>query len=83
VGAPNHVLDGGPDPPAGNGTCRPTRHPLDNGRVQSSWSPDATNSMQQGRHAAAMRAVATDSEATCFNYSTNLCYLGDDMQLVH
>jgi len=39
------------------GTC--TWHPHDTGRVPSSRPPDATSSTQQGRHAAAMRTVAT------------------------
>ena len=49
-----------PDPPTGRGlygTC--TWHPHDTGRVPSSRPPDATSSTQQGRHAAAMRTVAT------------------------
>lgn len=35
-------------------------------RVQPSRPLDAANSTQKGRHAAAMRAVATNSEATCY-----------------
>jgi len=31
-------------------------------------SPDATNSMQQGRHAAAKRSVATVAVAACLSY---------------
>ena len=45
-------------------TC--TRHPLDDGSVQSSRLLDAANSKQQKHHAAAMRAVATVSVASCF-----------------
>ena len=47
------------------GTC--TRH-----RVQSLHPPNATNSTRQGRHTAAMRAVATVAVSACFFY---LCQL--------
>jgi len=38
---------------------------LDSGRVRSLRPPDATNSTQRGRLAAAMRAVATVIVASC------------------
>jgi len=67
----NHVLDrGGADSTTGKGTLGRTctRHPGDNhGRVQSSRPPDITYATHRRRHAAAMRAVATNSAATC-NY---------------
>jgi len=51
-----------PGLPNGNGHCMVKMYPtaLDNGRVRSSHPPHVTNSTQQGRHAAAMRAVATN-----------------------
>jgi len=52
----------GPGSSDGRGTC--TRHPLDSGHVQSSRPLDATNSTQQKRNPAAMRAVAIISVAT-------------------
>ena len=41
------------------------RHPSDNGHVQVSRPPNATNSAQHGRHAAAMRPIASIIVATC------------------
>ena len=41
---------------------------MGNGRVQSSRSPDATDSMQQGLRAVAMRVVANISVATYFMF---------------
>ena len=54
-------------------TC--IRHPVDNGRVQCSRLLDATNSTQQGRHTAAMRAIATVTVGTCFFMSRWPCYI--------
>jgi len=45
------------------GTC--THRRLGSGRVKSSRSPGATSNTQQSRDAAAMRAVATNTVATC------------------
>jgi len=56
VGPGNHALDRARMKVHFDEAC--IRHPLDNVRMQPSLPPDATNSAQQGRHAAAMRAVA-------------------------
>ena len=75
VDSRNHVLDGGPDPQVGRVNCPPpilgasTRHLFGNGRVlQSTHAFRRTQPIarrREGRHFAAMRAVATTTVATC------------------
>ena len=62
------LLHGDQISPTGTGTIKGvcTRHPYENGLIQSSRSPDATNATQQAFHAAAMRSIAAIIVATCF-----------------
>ena len=53
-----------PKEPQRSTSERRTRHPLGNGRVQSSRPLGLADSTQQGRYCAAMRAVSTITVAT-------------------
>jgi len=64
-----HALDGGSDSPTGLGTLGGHvlyTTPLEQWTRSVFARPDATSSTKRGRHAAAMRAVAAVTVATCY-----------------
>jgi len=58
----DRALDGGPDASTGKGHFTRDIYPT----LVGQWTPDVNNSTRQGRYTTAMRAIATNSVATCY-----------------